>query len=85
MQVEWREIGGLDYSCFYISGDRWDTWIRGPRGVLIAHDIGQSPWQYYQQYPERLWDLYQLIGLVAGGLYHCCLSGKCSLYLDNSR
>ena len=81
----WTTIQGLDYSCFQRDSGCWDTWISGPRGVYIAEDIGESPAEYYQRYPDRLWELYQLIGLVSSGFYHCCLSGRCSLYLDSSR
>lgn len=81
----WTNIQGLDYSCFQRDSGCWDTWISGPRGVYIAEDIGESPAEYYQRYPDRLWELYQLIGLVSSGFYHCCLSGRCSLYLDSSR
>jgi hypothetical protein len=78
-------IQGLDYCCRQHNKAQWNTWISGPRGLYLALDIGESPAEYYQQYPDRLWDLYQLMTLVADGFYHCCLSGRCSLYLDNSR
>lgn len=84
-QSDYISIQGLDYCCRQNSPQRWDTWISGPRGLYLALDIGESPAEYYEQYPDRLWDLYQLISLVASGFYHCCLSGKCSLYLDNVR
>jgi len=81
----WTSIQGLDYCCIPHDSTRWDTWIRGPRGLYIALDIGQSPAEYYQQYPDRLWEFYHLVTIVESGFYHCCLSGRCSLYLDNSR
>ena len=84
-QSDYTPIQGLDYCCQHYNNQRWDTWISGPRGVYLALDIGESPAEYYEQYPDRLWELYQLMSLVAEGFYHCCLSGKCSLYLDNSR
>jgi hypothetical protein len=83
--LTWTTIEGLDYCCVQVTDRRWDTWISGPRGVYTAADIGQSPAEYYQRYPDRLWDLYHLITVVAGGFYHCCLSGKCSLYRSSSR
>jgi hypothetical protein len=82
--TDYTSIQGLDYCC-QKNSEQWDTWINGPRGLLVALDIGESPAEYYQQNPDRLWDLYQLISLVANGFYHCCLSGKCSLYLANDR
>jgi len=83
-QADYVNIQGLDYCCQH-NATQWDTWIKGPRGVYLAEDIGESPAEYYVQYPDRLWDLYQLMTLVAGGFYHCCLSGRCSLYLANAR
>jgi hypothetical protein len=82
---DYTNIQGLEYCCQHHSDQRWDTWINGPRGLYLALDIGESPCEYYEQYPDRLWDLYQLLSLVADGFYHCCLSGRCSLYLDNAR
>jgi hypothetical protein len=83
-QDDYVNIQGLDYCCQQ-RDQQWNTWIIGPRGLYLALDIGESPAEYYVQYPDRLWELYQLISLVADGFYHCCLSGRCSLYLDNAR
>jgi hypothetical protein len=54
------------------------TWmyIRGPAGTVKAYDIGYIDNGYYEQYPDRLWDLYMSILAVLDGHYHCCLSGK---------
>jgi hypothetical protein len=54
------------------------TWmyIRGPAGTVKAYDIGYIDNGYYEQYPDRLWDLYKSILNVLDGHYHCCLSGK---------
>ena len=53
-----------------------DMYISGPFGTVKAYDIGYIDDGYYEQYPNRLWDLYKDILLVLGGHYHCCLSGK---------
>ena len=82
-QSDYTHIQGLDYCCCQHDAERWDTWIGGPRGVYLAVDIGESPAEYYQQYPDRLWEMYQVMTLVADGLYHCCLTGR--LYLANLR
>ena len=81
----YTDIQGLGFYCQRVSAEQWDTWISGPRGHVLARDIGWAPVEYYQQYPDRLWDLYLLVISVTSGFYHCCLSGKCSLYLDNCR
>ena len=82
-QSDYTHIQGLDYCCCQYDSQRWDTWIGGPRGVYLAVDIGESPAEYYLQYPDRLWDMYQAMTLVADGLYHCCLTGR--LYLAKAR
>jgi hypothetical protein len=51
-------------------------YISGPFGTVKAHDIGYIDDGYYEQYPNRLWDLYKSILAVLDGHYHCCLSGK---------
>ena len=53
-----------------------DMYISGPFGTVKAYDIGYIDDGYYEQYPNRLWDLYKSILLVLDGHYHCCLSGK---------
>ena len=53
-----------------------DMYISGPFGTVKAYDIGYIDDDYYEQYPNRLWDLYKSILLVLDGHYHCCLSGK---------
>jgi hypothetical protein len=83
-QEDYTNIEGLDYCCQHCD-QQWNTWIKGPRGLYLAEDIGESPAEYYVQYPDRLWDMYQEISLVVDGFYHCCLSGRCSLYLANVR
>ena len=54
------------------------TWlyIQGPQGTVRAWDIGLITEGYYEQYPDRLWDLYWNIQSVLAGHYHCCLTGK---------
>jgi hypothetical protein len=53
-----------------------DMYIRGPHGAVRAYDIGWIDSGYYEQYPDRLWDLYLNILAVLDGHYHCCLSGR---------
>jgi hypothetical protein len=53
-----------------------NMYISGPFGTVKAHDIGYIDDGYYEQYPNRLWDLYKSILAVLDGHYHCCLSGK---------
>lgn len=78
--MDWIEIDQLG---FYqeIVGDSDHgpiTWmyIRGPEGVVRAYDIGYITGGYYEEYPERLWELYRDILAVLNGHYHCCLSGR---------
>jgi hypothetical protein len=51
-------------------------YIRGPYGTVKGYDIGYIDSGYYEQYPDRLWDLYKDILAVLDGHYHCCLSGR---------
>ena len=83
--INYSQISGLEFCCFKTGELRWDLYIVGPRGCVHASDMGWYPVVYFQEFPDRLWDLYQLLLTVIGGVYHCCLSGKCSLYLDNAR
>lgn len=53
-------------------------WITfdGPLGTVRAYDIGWITTGYYELYPDRLWETYNLLIAVANGMYHCCLTGK---------
>ena len=53
-----------------------NMYIRGPYGTVKGYDIGYIDSGYYEQYPDRLWDLYKDILAVLDGHYHCCLSGR---------
>lgn len=76
----WLHIGGLEFRQEVVDGplDNPRCWlyIQGPKGTVRAWDIGYITDGYYQQYPDRLWELYELILTIIDGHYHCCLSGK---------
>jgi hypothetical protein len=79
--MDWRRITDhLDFAQEILGQSSHGpvTWmyIRGPAGIVKAYDIGYIDDGYYEQYPDRLWDLYQSILSVLDGHYHCCLSGK---------
>lgn len=76
----WTTAGPLEFYQEPVDGPesnpRCWLYIRGPHGQVRAWDIGYITPGYYEQYPNRLWDLYTAILLVLDGHYHCCLSGK---------
>jgi len=78
--MNWIKINNLEFAQEIVKESDHGpiTWlyIRGPQGVVKAYDIGFIIDGYYEQYPDRLWDLYKDILAVLAGHYHCCLSGK---------
>jgi hypothetical protein len=78
--MEWIEIGQLSYSQEIVGHGQYGviTWlyIDGPKGAVKAYDCGYITAGYYEQYPDRLWDLYMDILAVLDGYYHCCLTAK---------
>ena len=79
-KMNWIKIDQLEFAQDIVSNSDHGliTWmyIRGPAGTIRAYDIGYITDGYYEQYPERLWDLYRDILAVLDGHYHCCLSGR---------
>ena len=80
MSMNYKQIQGLGFAQEIIDyaahGPRTWMYIQGPAGTVRAWDIGYITDGYYEQYPDRLWDLYRDIVAVLNGHYHCCLSGK---------
>jgi hypothetical protein len=78
--MEWIEVAGLSYSQEIVGQGQYGTitwlYIQGPKGTVKAYDIGLITDGYYQQYPDRLWDLYSDILAVIDGYYHCCLTAR---------
>lgn len=78
--MDWIEIDQLGFAQDIVGNSDHGlvTWmyIRGPAGIVRAYDIGYITDGYYEQYPDRLWDLYRDIVAVINGHYHCCLSGR---------
>lgn len=76
----WVEISNLTYTQEITRQSEYGpvTWfyIKGPYGNIKAYDIGYITPGYYEEYPDRLWDLYKNLLSVLDGHYHCCLSGK---------
>lgn len=81
MTIQFTAISGLLFACERLSQSRYDVHIQGPQGGVCVRDIGWHPVEYYQDYPDRLWELYYLALSITAGVYHCCLSGKVDLYL----
>ena len=79
--LDWIEINGLGFYQEIIDDEdpnnpRCWLYIQGPKGTVRAWDIGYITPGYYEEYPGRLWGLYELILTTIDGHYHCCLSGK---------
>jgi len=74
----------ITYSQEIVSGTypNYQCWltVQGPRGAVKCWDIGWIEPGYYEQYPDRLAQLYDTVCAVADGHYHCCLTGKIFLF-----
>jgi len=70
-------IAGLDYTQTVNNNNNEQTvTVTGPKGTIRAWNIGYIDDGYYEQYPDRLWELYITLCETADGLYHCCLTGR---------
>ena len=78
--MQWLNIAGLEFGQEIVgnSDHGYITWffLKGPYGGVKAWDIGYITDGYYEQYPDRLWDMYKTLLSVRDGHYHCCLVGK---------
>ena len=75
MSADISIIAGLHYSQIVKDLEQTVT-VTGPRGTVRAWNIGIIDDGYYEQYPDRLWELYITLCETADGLYHCCLTGN---------